>query len=89
MIVGGSRCRLRQLPPLIHRAEAVPDLQAGAVGGAVARRVQAPARLRVAQRAVALLLPDLGAGAVAVPQLVTAPLTVCRCLHVQALAKGP
>src|SRR5690349_18538828 len=49
-------------------AVAVVDLQPRTVAGRAVGRVQAPAGLWVAQRAVGLLLPDLAADAVAVPQ---------------------
>src|SRR5205085_1216366 len=48
---------------------AVPDLQPGAVAGGPAGRVETAAGLRVEQRTVGLLPPDLPADAVAVPQL--------------------
>src|SRR6266540_806392 len=66
---GPGPSHLGQPPHLVAAAKAVPDLQPGAVGGAHVFGVEAPARLRVTQRAVALGLPHLGAGAVAVPQL--------------------
>src|ERR1700741_1385029 len=67
---------------------AVIDLQPGAVGRVAARRVQAAARLRVEQRTVRLLLPDLTADPVAGPQLDLGAAGRPVAVDVEAAAQG-
>src|SRR3984957_7443628 len=64
------------------------DLELGAVGGVVARIVEAEARLRIEQRAVGLLLPDLAADPVAVPQLHLGADRGAVAVDVEAAAEG-
>src|SRR3984957_17462205 len=64
------------------------DLQLGAVGGVVARIVEAEARLGIEQRAVGLLLPDLAADAVAIPQLHLGADRGAVTVNVEAAAEG-
>src|SRR6185312_13254642 len=54
---------------LLRGAVAVQDLQARAVRGRAARRVEATARLRILQRAIGLRYPFLSADAVAIIKL--------------------
>src|SRR5690348_16664449 len=68
-------------------AVAVPDLQPGTVRGRPAGRVETPAGLRVAQRAVGLLHPLLTADAVAVPQLHRGALRGAVAVDVEAPAE--
>src|SRR6266545_198258 len=86
---GPGPSHLGQPPHLVAAAKAVPDLQPGAVGGAHVFGVEAPARLRVTQRAVALGLPHLGAGAVAVPQLDERAVGGAAAGDVKALSERP
>src|SRR5947208_1691151 len=77
------------MPHLVHTAEAVPDLQPRTVGRTDVGGVEAFVRLRVAHRTVALRLPALRTGAVAVPQLDLGTVGGRTAGDVHALAERP
>src|SRR6185312_10549640 len=85
---GRTPSSLAQRELLRRTAVAVVDLQPGTVSGGAARRVQAPAGLRIQQRSVTLLDPVLPADAVAVPQLHLRPVRRPVAVDVQAAAEG-
>src|SRR6478609_3476609 len=86
--LAGAQAGCRGAPLLVRPARAVPGLQPGAVIGAETGRVHTLSGLGIAQRAVAAGLPDLRAGAVAVPQLQLRAVGRRSAGYVQALAQG-